>query len=87
MNDLNKVNVSRTIPRLLSGQFPPRIPYMNIGTERNLPYWLADGIYSKWAIFIKTAKGSTEKKMKFFSKKQEALRKDVERAFGVLVSR
>jgi Plant transposon protein len=87
MNDLNIMNVSRTIQRLLSGQFPPRIRYMINGTERNLQYWLADGIYPNWAIFVETAKGSTERKMKFFSSKQEAVRKDVERAFGVLVSR
>ena len=42
--------------------------------------------YPSWAIFVKTAKGSNERKARCFSAHQEAVRKDVERAFGVLVS-
>jgi Plant transposon protein len=87
MNDLNVMNVSRTFQRIMSGQFPPRTPYMINGTQRTLPYWLADGIYPNWAIFGKTTKVPTERKLKCFSSKQEAVRKDVERAFGFLVAR
>ncbi|CDF39906.1 unnamed protein product [Chondrus crispus] len=65
---------------------PLRIPYTIHGTARTLPYNLADGIYPPWAIFVKTAKGSNERKAKCFSAHQEAVRKDVERAFGVLLS-
>jgi hypothetical protein len=41
--------------------------------EYNKKYYLADGIYSRWAIFVKT-----------ISSCQEACGKDVEHAFGVL---
>ena len=45
-----------------------------------------DGIYPDWAIFVNTIKGdaANEEERKFASK-QESVRKDIERAFGILV--
>jgi hypothetical protein len=50
-------------------------------------YYLADGIYPEWPIFVKTHCNLTEEKYGRFAKEQEACRKDVERVFGVLQSR
>ena len=50
-------------------------------------YYLADGIYPKWSTFVKTIPSQWGHKKKLFAKAQEANRKDVERAFGVLQAR
>ena len=54
-------------------------------------YYLADGIYMKWSTFVKTIpspRGQKKKKKKqLFAKVQEANKKEVERAFGVLQAR
>ena len=50
-------------------------------------YYLADGIYPKWSTFFKTIPSPRGYKRKLFAKAQEANRKDVERAFGVLQAR
>ena len=50
-------------------------------------YYLADGIYLKWSTFVKTIPSPQGHKNKLFAKAQEAYRKNVERAFGVLQAR
>lgn len=57
------------------------------GELRTRGYWLADGIYPDWPIFLKTIHDPTNKKEENFAAKQESVRKDVERAFGVLLAR
>ncbi|CDF32185.1 unnamed protein product [Chondrus crispus] len=86
LNDLNILSNSTTIERILLGQFPPRIAHVINGKIRDLPYYLAAGIYPSWPIFVKSTKGCTERKLKNFSQEQEAVREDVERAFGALVA-
>lgn len=81
------MNHSRTIQRILSGEFPLRLTSTINGTTREILYWLADGIHPPWAIVVKTSKVETDRKLVFFSQKKEALQKDVERAFGVLLRR
>jgi hypothetical protein len=44
-------------------------------------YYLADGSYPEWATFVKTIPLPYSEKHKLFAKRQEAARKDVERAY------
>jgi len=54
------------------------------GKEYDLAYYLTDGIYPKWATFIQSISLPQGPKAVLFAQHQEAARKDVERAFGVL---
>jgi hypothetical protein len=47
-------------------------------------YYLADGIYPEWAIFVKSISMPINEKDQEFANHQEGKRKDIERAFGVL---
>ncbi|XP_074377458.1 uncharacterized protein LOC141718979 [Apium graveolens] len=50
-------------------------------------YYVADGIYPSWPTFFKSISKPLGNKRKYFANAQESVRKDVERAFGVLQSR
>ncbi|XP_030925428.1 uncharacterized protein LOC115952396 [Quercus lobata] len=65
----------------------PTIQYSINGHDYTMGYYLADGIYPKWATFVKTIPAPQGHKYKLFAAAQEAYRKDVERAFGVLQAR
>ena len=52
-----------------------------------MAYYLADGIYPKLATFIQSIRLPQGPKHCLFAKRQEFVRKDVERAFGVLQAR
>ena len=47
-------------------------------------YYLANGIYPQWVAFVKTISKPRGNKRSHFATMQEAARKDVVRAFGVL---
>jgi hypothetical protein len=87
LNDLNVLNMSTTMASVLQGKHPPRFKFVVDGKDYTTPYYLADGIYPSWAMFIKSLKNSTSPEILNFSSAQEAVRKDVERAFGVLIAR
>ena len=58
------------------------------GRHYNKGYYLADGIYPRWSIFVKTISNAVPGgKKSHFAKVREACRKDVERVFGVRQSR
>uniref|UniRef100_A0A0D3C2P9 DDE Tnp4 domain-containing protein n=1 Tax=Brassica oleracea var. oleracea TaxID=109376 RepID=A0A0D3C2P9_BRAOL len=65
----------------------PRVTYMVNGHQYDLAYYLMDGIYPKWSTFIQSITLPQGSKAALFAKVQEATRKDVERAFGVLQAR
>lgn len=88
LNDLNILAVSQHFNRVLSGEFPSTHPtYVVAGQSFNCSYYLADGIYLGWKIFIKTFTEPTTDKERQFSKLQEGVRKCVERVFCVLFRR
>ena len=61
--------------------------YIVNGHEYHLAYYLTDGIYPKWATFVQSIPLPQGPKASLFATHQEAVRKDVERAFGVLQAR
>ncbi len=66
------------------GQYPPSHLTVNIaGMDLYWDYYLVDGIYPPWRIFIDTFANPRNKKEKAFSRQQESVRKAVERLFGV----
>ncbi|XP_048605584.1 uncharacterized protein LOC125583075 [Brassica napus] len=65
----------------------PRVKYVVNGHPYKLAYYLTDGIYPKWSTFIQSITLPQTPKQELFAKVQEAIRKDVERAFGVLQAR
>ncbi|KAE8958517.1 hypothetical protein PR002_g30841 [Phytophthora rubi] len=86
LNDLNILDRSPVFDDLMNGT-APRVNFKINGHEYNMAYCLADGIYPDWAVFIKTLSQPRGNKQKKIAAVQEALRKDVERAFGVLQAR
>jgi hypothetical protein len=47
-------------------------------------YYLTYGIYPSWATLVKSMKLPQGNKRKYFTKAQEAAKKDIEQPFGVL---
>ncbi|XP_033139845.1 putative nuclease HARBI1 isoform X1 [Brassica rapa] len=86
MNDINILDRSPVFDDIINGIAPQVNFYVN-GREYNLAYYLTDGIYPKWATFIQSIRLPQGDKHCLFASKQESVRKDVERAFGVLQSR
>ena len=65
----------------------PAVHYSINGHDYTIGYYLTDGIYPKWATFVKTILTPQGQMYKLFTVVQEACRKDVERAFRVLQAR
>uniref|UniRef100_A0A0D3CHV2 Nuclease HARBI1 n=1 Tax=Brassica oleracea var. oleracea TaxID=109376 RepID=A0A0D3CHV2_BRAOL len=86
MNDLNILDRSPVFDDIINGIAPEVNFYVN-GREYHLAYYLTDGIYPNWATFIQSIRLPQGPKNSLFAKNQEAVRKDVERAFGVLQAR
>ncbi|WOG81843.1 hypothetical protein DCAR_0100997 [Daucus carota subsp. sativus] len=80
-------NEQRGFPGMLAEGRGPEVRYTINGHEYNMGYYPADGIYPSWPTFVKTIPKPHGNKRKYFAIAQESVRKDVERAFGVLQSR
>ena len=50
-------------------------------------YYLVDGIYPKWATLVQSIANPVDDAQMWFTLHQEAYRKDVEKAFGILQAR
>ncbi|XP_057523881.1 uncharacterized protein LOC130803698 [Amaranthus tricolor] len=85
-NDLNVLYRSPLLVNLFEGRAPP-VNFTVNGNQYGMAYYLTDGIYPKWATFIQSITEPQTAKTRLFAQHQEAARKDVERAFGVLKAR
>ncbi|XP_074378147.1 uncharacterized protein LOC141719667 [Apium graveolens] len=85
-NDINVLDLSPVFDDVLQGR-ASEVNFTINGNNYNMGYYLIDGIYPEWSIFVKTIPRPQSEKRRLFSKYQESQIKDVERAFGVLQSR
>jgi hypothetical protein len=84
MNDLNIWDRSPLLASMTDGMHNDiDIPFVINGEVFHQLFYLVDGIYPLLARFVSSVKDPTNAIDKFFTPKQEAARKDVERAFGV----
>ncbi|KAB2608496.1 hypothetical protein D8674_011664 [Pyrus ussuriensis x Pyrus communis] len=65
---------------LTEGKAPQLHYYIN-NRQYNMEYYLADGIYPKWATLVQAIPNPRNDAKKLFTIHQEAYRKDVEKAF------
>ncbi|XP_071741443.1 uncharacterized protein [Rutidosis leptorrhynchoides] len=63
------------------------IHFTTNGVEYKRGYYLTDGIYPWWTLFVKAFSSVNDEKRIYYSKKQAVARKDVERTFGILQGR
>uniref|UniRef100_A0A0D3A940 DDE Tnp4 domain-containing protein n=1 Tax=Brassica oleracea var. oleracea TaxID=109376 RepID=A0A0D3A940_BRAOL len=86
LNDINVLDRSPVFDDIFQSR-APRLEYVVNGHMYKLAYYLTDGIYPKWSTFIQSISQPQGPKAELFARIQEATRKDVERAFGVLQAR
>uniref|UniRef100_A0A0D3A8S5 DDE Tnp4 domain-containing protein n=1 Tax=Brassica oleracea var. oleracea TaxID=109376 RepID=A0A0D3A8S5_BRAOL len=86
LNDINVFDRSPVFDDIIKGQ-APQVTYSVNGREYHMSYYLTDGIYPKWSTFIQSIPVPQGPKAVLFAQRQEAVRKDAERAFGVLQAR
>lgn len=86
-NDINLLDRSTIIAAMLDGSFDLLTsPYDINGVERDWLYFLVDGIYLDWAIFVNTFNKNTANEVEpKFASKQESIRKSTSAPFGTLV--
>ncbi|XP_033137354.1 putative nuclease HARBI1 isoform X1 [Brassica rapa] len=86
LNDINVLDRSPVFDDIING-VAPRVNFSVNGRNYRYAYYLTDGIYPKWATFIQSISLPQGPKAVLFATHQEGVRKDVERAFGVLQAR
>jgi hypothetical protein len=86
LNDINVLQRSPLFAKLANGE-APTCNYKVMNNEYTMGYYLADGIYPDWATFVKSVKDPQDRIEAEFAKAQEAARKNIKRAFGVLQAR
>ncbi|XP_024164286.1 uncharacterized protein LOC112171316 [Rosa chinensis] len=85
-NDIIVLGRSPLFDAVTAGEAPQFNYHVN-ETPYEFGYYLADGIYPKWVTLVQSIKHPENDAEVYFSIKQEAYRKDVERAFGILQAR
>jgi hypothetical protein len=85
-NDLNVLDRSSLVHNILTSEARDMHFVVN-GCEYDRYYLLTDGIYPEWSCFVQSIHLPPDEKRSYFSERQEAVRKDVERCYGVLQAR
>lgn len=85
-NDVNVLNHSPLFNDVVDG-YAPTVNFKVNDHDYNYGYYLADGIYPNWPVFMKGIPAPQTQQDQHFTRVQAALRKDVECAFGVLKAR
>ncbi|XP_047965025.1 protein ALP1-like [Salvia hispanica] len=85
-NDINVLNSWSLFTEQYNGNGPV-IKFTANGRQHHMGYYLADDIYPRWPVFLKTISCPTDARRELFASRQEAARKDVERGFSVLQAR
>lgn len=86
LNDLNILDRSPLLQQLFYGTVP-KVSFQVNGNQYDTPYWLADGIYPRRTSFVLAYAQPVSDVDCNFTYWQESVRKDIERAFGVLQAR
>lgn len=90
LNDINILDLSPFLESLLNGEFVKKekeskvVPFTISNNEFDEMYVLVNGIYPEYSRFVHGIKEPCDKQEEKYTKWQEAARKDIERAFGVL---
>jgi len=88
LNDINVMQQSPLYLGVTGGRWPPRgTPFTINGRTRTLPYYVVDGIYPRYAFLMSPHPKTSTEEQTTFNRLPEAIRKDVERLFGVLMKR
>jgi hypothetical protein len=84
LNDKNVLDQSPLFQPIIAGT-GWGVEFKLQGHQYKYPYYLADGIYYEWSTLIQS-KGLAKQDdpTKYFTKRQESFRKDIERTFGIL---
>lgn len=89
-NDITVLDYSPLMNDILSGKRRMTVPegYSLNGSPRSwLLYMLVDGIYPEWSIFVGPNSAPLNDRELHMTKRQESVRKDIERFFGCLQGR
>lgn len=89
-NDVTVADYSPLFVDILAGRRRMTLPggYQLCGaTQHRLVYYLTDGIYPRWAIFVRSDHAPTNDKERHAAGLHASVRKDVERMFGCLQGR
>jgi hypothetical protein len=82
-NDLNILDKSPLLIDIMHGR-APNVEFQVNNNTYSMGYYLMDGIYPDWKIFVKTIPAPVSENRTHFAKRQEGERKDVERGFCAL---
>jgi len=85
-NDINVLNNSTLFDDLRNGS-TPSVQFDINNRSYSQGYYLTDGIYPSWPVFVKPFSNPLTEPEKYFTVKQAELRKDIECTFGILQAR